>query len=547
MSTASRPARASRAPGAPRPAARSRRCTRSRRSLRVLAAAALVAAPLLAPVPALADDPTVADHSERAAAGEAVTFTLTDGAEGIDPSTTRLLLDGMSAGTTLTADGRRAVVPGQGVWQISDDGTHATFAPSGTRAGTAPTPIPYTAADEDGELAAPAVLTVLSPVLPDMVRAASYGRLVHFDLKNAQENVSPGTITLRAVAGTTGSTVSEDGTRLVRDGQGTWTLDRDAQRVTFTPQDSTVRTVDPISVIGTDSTGDQASPGLLHIGYPKMLSQSVADEPGQPVQFRPMDSASSVRADSLRLTATGLPEGSKVSEGGKRLTVPGEGTWSVDDAALTVAFTPVSASVTAPTPVRVTMRGLYADNTTTARLRVQYTSTSPIPRADRLRGVPGRPVTADLLANDTPGSAALPLDASSVRLRSIAAIDVDGKDDARGRRLVMPGEGVYSVQADGVLTFTPEQGFAGRATPIQYSVVDARGVQVTAPIRVDIDPQAPAATDAGRAGGINSVLQTLRPARTATFAVFACMTSLLLFAGVASLWIGTRMETERRS
>ncbi|MBZ0243027.1 MAG: LruC domain-containing protein, partial [Bacteroidales bacterium] len=77
-------------------------------------------------------------------------------------------------------------------------------------------------------------------------------------------------------------------------------------------------------------------------------------------------------------------------------------------------------------------------------------------------GMPGQSVTLDVLANDTPGDAAL--DASTVQIAGTAS---------PGASLTVAGEGVWTVNpTNGKITFTPEAGFLGNPTPIQYFVKD---------------------------------------------------------------------------
>ena len=112
---------------------------------------------------------------------------------GVADGTSRLLLDGLPAGSTLTADGKRAIVPGQGTWDISEDGATATFRPAGTRIGRQPTPILYTAQDSEGRLAEPAVITVTTPMIPDLIRAAPYGEPFTLPVGEEAQNVRDST------------------------------------------------------------------------------------------------------------------------------------------------------------------------------------------------------------------------------------------------------------------------------------------------------------------------------------------------------------------
>ncbi|MGG7306221.1 Ig-like domain-containing protein [Curtobacterium sp. AB451] len=96
---------------------------------------------------------------------------------------------------------------------------------------------------------------------------------------------------------------------------------------------------------------------------------------------------------------------------------------------------------------------------------------------------PGRPLTIDVLGNDPlDGSAA---DPGSLRL---SGDGIDGAEvSADGKRLRVPGEGVWTVGADGRVTFTPEPTFSGSATPVRYQVTTDAGQTVVATIRVAVE------------------------------------------------------------
>ncbi|HYG83260.1 MAG TPA: right-handed parallel beta-helix repeat-containing protein [Verrucomicrobiae bacterium] len=78
----------------------------------------------------------------------------------------------------------------------------------------------------------------------------------------------------------------------------------------------------------------------------------------------------------------------------------------------------------------------------------------------------GQPVIINVLANDTTEGPAL--DPASVRL-------IDPATDAEVMTLTVAGEGVWQVNPDGTITFTPGAGFVGTTTPVNYLVADVDG------------------------------------------------------------------------
>ena len=112
---------------------------------------------------------------------------------------------------------------------------------------------------------------------------------------------------------------------------------------------------------------------------------------------------------------------------------------------------------------------------------------------------------------------------------------------------MIPSEGEFTVARNGSITFTPQDGFVGRTSPIIYIVWDSAGIPTQASLTVDVDP-AVAASGEPRTdpSGINSLLAGLLPGSRDTSIVFGTVVLLLLFAGVVAMWIGVRMEQDRR-
>ncbi len=108
---------------------------------------------------------------------------------------------------------------------------------------------------------------------------------------------------------------------------------------------------------------------------------------------------------------------------------------------------------------------------------------TPTANDDNGSGMPGNAVEVDVLANDTPGDA--PIDPTTVQIA--------GTNNA-GSSLIVPGEGTWSVDGTtGAITFTPEGGFSGSPTPIEYFVLDDDGYAsnlATVTITYPVGPEA---------------------------------------------------------
>ncbi len=121
---------------------------------------------------------------------------------------------------------------------------------------------------------------------------------------------------------------------------------------------------------------------------------------------------------------------------------------------------------------------------------------TPTASDDSGSGMPGQAVTIDVLDNDDPGDAAL--DPATVQIAGTAGV---------GQSLTVSGEGVWSVNpTTGAITFTPEVGFVGSPTPIQYSVKDVDGYASNLATVTITYPVGPTATDDFAVTDVNTAI-----------------------------------------
>jgi len=180
--------------------------------------------------------------------------------------------------------------------------------------------------------------------------------------------------------------------------------------------------------------------------------------------------------DDINISSVQLvkPDGldGTLSEDGKTLTVPGEGVWTLDDNG-DVTFVPEDGFNGNPTPIDYTAKDNYGNDTVNdGTLSIKYGPVAVNNREDNVTFADfAAGITQDILANDraTDGSR---LDPSSVQLIAPS----NGTLSADGKTVTVPGEGVWVVDNEGKLTFTPEDGFMRNPTPIRYTVKDVDGL-----------------------------------------------------------------------
>ena len=482
----------------------------------------------------------------RGSAGEATSIELP--ADVPPEGSARLELGQLPPGSTVLDDGSRVMVPDQGAWQLAADGGTLTHTPSGPGLGRQLDPVRFVIEDDEGAVEQAGRVTLSVPIISDLDWSAPYGQDILFVVGEGQQYVDPETLRLQPLGSPESYQASEDGTEVVVEGQGTWVLDRAAATVRFSPESADVHETAPMGITGGDGMGDTAATAQLSTAYPILRSQTVAGPPGTEISIDMSTGSRDVSSDSLRFDQATAPEGADLAEDGMELTVAGEGTWRIDDETGTVEMTPAAGYTGTSTPVGVVARGVYADNLARATVQVVVSPVIATPREDEGRTAPQDPVTVDVLSNDTAGSGSQPLEPESLRISSLAATNLSELENGRGTRLLLPGEGTFVVGDNGTVTFEPVEGFTGRTTPVTYHVRDSAGVPVEASLVVDVDRDlSTTAEPVIEVSGINSLLVGLMPGAPGTSVLFGTLVLLLLFGGGVSLWIGLRMETDRRA
>jgi LPXTG-motif cell wall-anchored protein len=171
--------------------------------------------------------------------------------------------------------------------------------------------------------------------------------------------------------------------------------------------------------------------------------------------------------------------------------------------------------------------------------------------------VKGQPQTIVLSTNDMPGDSVAPLDPSTIRLCGSTEI----APQCTSVSLSISGEGTYSVNASGTVTFIPDPDFVGPATPQRYVIADVLGqstdatitprvVPPPAPITADDNETGPADTPmiidpvanddagaipAGISGTVNLVRSSLRLCGQGELAPSCTATTLTTVDGVYSV------------
>uniref|UniRef100_UPI0037DA02B1 LPXTG cell wall anchor domain-containing protein n=1 Tax=Streptococcus sanguinis TaxID=1305 RepID=UPI0037DA02B1 len=154
-----------------------------------------------------------------------------------------------------------------------------------------------------------------------------------------------------------------------------------------------------------------------------------------------------------------------------------------------ISFQPAPDFHGTPTPARLRVSD---KNGSTAEAVYQPTVTQVIPTSTNAEstGIQGQPQKGTPIF--TPGDSAVPIDMDSPMTF----------EDGQPKKTV-PGVGVYTINSDGSITFTPEKQYVGTPTPVTVKRVDKNGTEVTAtytPIVTKVTPVGTNATSTGPQG-----------------------------------------------
>jgi fimbrial isopeptide formation D2 family protein len=289
------------------------------------------------------------------------------------------------------------------------------------------------------------------------------------DSASGPNTLDPSSVRFPTAGQPAGSTVSPDGKTITVPGEGQYEIQSDGT-VRFTPEPGFTGTTTPVRYTVNDNRGQPSNPApiTVNVGAPTKgdvtgtIFQDTngngtqdAGEPGLPgvsvIVTNGSFTQTVVTDSSGKYTAVGVPVGTA--------------TVDVVDSTLPAGVTQTAG--TDPSSVTV-----VAGQTANAGID-GYRPNPPVAVNDSASTPANTPVTLPLLGNDS-ASGSNTLDPSSVRFPT------DGQPAGStvspdGKTLTIPGQGVFEIQPDGTVKFTPEAGFTGPVSPIKYTVNDSAG------------------------------------------------------------------------
>ena len=251
---------------------------------------------------------------------------------------------------------------------------------------------------------------------------------------------------------------------------GKYKIDPLTGKVTFTPNKDFTGTPDPATVEVKDKNGTPTTatytPTVTPVtptAEPKETTDIQGKEQNGKPEFKPGNPE--VPMDD-EVPAT-------FEDGSKEKVIPGEGTYTVSPDGI-VTFTPEKTFTGVGTGV--TVKRVDKNGTpVTAKYTPTVTPVTPEGTPAESEGPKGEPQTGT--PEFKPGNPNVPID------KDVPPTFEDGTTTK-----VVPGEGTYTIDKDGKVTFTPEPNFVGKAKGVTVKRVDKNGTPVTATYTPTVRP-----------------------------------------------------------
>ncbi|MTB12618.1 MAG: hypothetical protein F2930_04600, partial [Actinobacteria bacterium] len=435
----------------------------------------------------------------------------------------------VAAETPNTCSKTSLTVPGEGTYTVNGDGS-VTFDPLPSFTGQAQTPVKYQAKDSLDRYVNSTITPTVGPppvptATPDAITDAYDANQAYSPTSNDTAGapdfpISATSVKLCGLANSSATPPvaaqtpnSCDKTSLTVPGEGTYTVNANGT-ITFDPLPTfTGQVQTPVTYQAKDSlnrfVNTTITPTVGPPPVPTATPDAITDAYDTNQTYTPLGNDTAGAPDFPLLTTSvklcGLANSSATPPVAAEtpntcsktsLTVPGEGTYTVN-ANGTVTFDPLpSFTGTAQTPVR------YQANDSLDR----YVNTTITPTVNNPPGPVAVPNTSsgdynvnqtiDPLANDSPSSADFPFVATSVKLCGLAdntvtpAVPAETPNGCSKTTVTVPGEGTYTLDATtGVVTFDPLPSFTGQVqTPVKYQVKDSLDRYVNSTITPTVGP-----------------------------------------------------------
>ena len=350
-----------------------------------------------------------------------------------------------------------------------------TFKPNKDFVGT-PDPATVEVKDKNGTPATATYTPTVTPVTPTAEPKETTGKQGQPQTQDTESMFKQGD-EVAPIDKTTVKLVDPSGNEVttmpaLKDGKevGTYTIDPTTGVITFQPNKDFVGTPDPAKVVAKDTNGTKVETTYT----PTVTPVTPTAEPAE---------TTDIQGKTQNGTPTFTPGNPEVpmddevpatfEDGSTTKTIPGEGTYTVAKDG-TVIFTPEKTFTGVGTGV--TVKRVDKNGTpVTANYTPTVTPVKPEGTPAVSEGPKGQPQTGT--PTFTPGNPNVPIDE-----------DVPPTFEDGTTTKIVPGEGTYTIDENGKVTFTPEPDFVGKASGVTVKRVDKNGTPVTATYTPTVRP-----------------------------------------------------------
>ena len=452
------------------------------------------------------------------------------GTQGTVQSINVLTNDTAASGTTLTASSVRlcgtspvqsppscsqtSLTTADGTYSVNTSTGVVTFTPTSSFTGTA-TVIPSYQVSDSASNVVSSTITVTVIARPTLSPDTSSGAwdtnqiispLVN-DVADSRTTLVTSSVKLCGPSDTSPNCTATS----LTNSDGTYTVNSDGT-VTFDPVASfTGTSTNPVTYSVIDSLSQKATstitPSVTAPGAPVANPKTKIVSPTLTASFATITGQSGL-ATGTQLTPARTflcslsPAQSPPNCNATSVTTT-DGTWVLNQITGVVTYQPASG-VSAGTKVAIRYQVTDAAGQSASALLTPVIPPAPIAKPDASSGQQGIAQIISLTGNDVTGSASSPLDVSTVKFCAGNQVS----PNCTATSLTVTGQGTYTIDSFGIVTFIPVSGFTGTATPISYQVSDTVGQVASSTLSVNvIPPPAPIATrDTGSAAYGESVI-----------------------------------------
>ena len=363
-------------------------------------------------------------------------------------------------------------VPGEGTYTIDENGV-VTFKPEPQFTGKA-SGVTVKRVDKNGTEVTAKYTPTVKPVTPTAEGVTTTD--VQGAKQTGKPEFTPGKTTVNgeektvALDDTKPATFEDGSTTKEVPGEGTYTVAPDGT-VTFTPEKDFTGQATGVTVKRVDKNGTPVTakytPVVLPV-TPTGKDVTSIGEKGQPQSETPVFTAGTTKVNGKTIT---VPIDETVAptfdDGTTEKKVPGEGTYTIDKNGK-VTFTPDPDFV--GQAKGVTVKRVDENGTP---VTATYTPT-----------VLGKTSTENVVSEGAKGQpqSNTPVFKGDVDT-TVAPTFKDGSTEKK-----VPGEGTYTIDKDGKVTFTPEPNFVGTATPVEVVRKDKNGKTIKASYTPTVRP-----------------------------------------------------------